>query len=70
MTNVTVEKIGYYPVTVKRFAETYAAEGDGNELASMYQAAAMGLMNRVTDDFVYITGHQPTDMKEFLIKNY
>ena len=70
MTNVTGEKIGYDPVTVKRFAETYAAEGDGNELASMYQAAAMGLMNRVTDDFVYITGHQPTDMKEFLIKNY
>ena len=70
MTNVTGEKIGYDPVTVKRFAETYAAEGDGNELASMYQGAAMSLMNRVTDDFVYITGHQPTDMKEFLIKNY
>ncbi len=70
MTNVTGEKIGYDPVTVKRFAEIYAAEGDGNELASMYQAAAMGLMNQVTDDFAHITGHQPTDMKEFLIKNY
>lgn len=70
MTNVTGEEIGYDPVTVKKFAEIYAAEGDGNELASMYQAAAMGLMNQVTDDFPHITGHQPTDMKEFLIKNY
>lgn len=65
MTNVTGEEIGYNPVTVKKFAEIYA-----NELASMYQAAAMGLMDQVTDDFAHITGHQPTDMKEFLIKNY
>lgn len=70
MTNVTGKKIGYSPVTVEQFAEIYAAEGDGNELASMYKAAAMGLMDQVTNDFERITGHQPTDMKDFLTKNY
>lgn len=70
MTNVTGKEIGYSPVTVKRFAEIYAAEGDGNELASMYQAAAMGLMDKVTNDFAHITGHKPMDMEEFLNKNY
>ena len=70
MTNVTGKEIGYSPVTVKRFAEIYATEGDGKELASMYQAAAMGLMDKVTNDFAHITGHEPTDMEEFLNKNY
>ncbi|MBB1079296.1 SDR family oxidoreductase [Limosilactobacillus sp. STM2_1] len=70
MTKVTGEEIGYAPVTVKKFAEIYQAEGDGDELASMYQAAAMGLMDTVTDDFAHITGHRPTNMEEFLTNNY
>lgn len=70
MTKVTGKKIGYAPVTVQKFAEIYQAEGDGNELASMYQAAAMGLMNGVTNDFAHITGHKPMDMEKFLAKNY
>lgn len=70
MTKVTGKKIGYDPVSVKQFAAIYQAEGDGNELASMYQAAAMGLMDTVTDDFAHITGHQPMNMEEFLTKNY
>lgn len=70
MSKVTGQEIGYDPVTVKKFAEIYEAEGDGNELASMYQAAALGLMNAVTDDFTHITGHQPTNMENFLTENY
>lgn len=70
MSKVTGQEIGYDPVTVKKFAEIYEAEGDGNELASMYQAAALGLMNAVTDDFTHITGHQPTNMEKFLTENY
>lgn len=70
MTEVTGKRIGYAPVSVKEFARIYQAEGDGNELASMYQAAALGLMDRVTNDFAKITGHQPTNMREFLQKNY
>ncbi|WP_295729562.1 SDR family oxidoreductase [uncultured Limosilactobacillus sp.] len=70
MTRVTGKQIGYSPVSVDRFAEIYQAEGDGQELASMYQAAAMGLMDTVTNDFAHITGHQPQDMATFLAKNY
>ena len=36
----------------------------------MYKAAAMGLMNDVTNDFQHITGHDPQNMKDFLISNY
>ncbi|MCI1974355.1 MAG: SDR family oxidoreductase [Limosilactobacillus sp.] len=70
MTKVTGKQIGYAPVSVARFAEIYQDEGDGSELASMYQAAAMGLMDSVTNDFAHITGHQPQDMEKFLTENY
>lgn len=70
MTEVTGKEIGYAPVSVEEFARIYQAEGNGNELASMYKAAALGLMDEVTDDFAKITGHQPTKMQEFLQKNY
>lgn len=70
MTEVTGEKIGYQPVSLEEFADIYRAEGDGDELASMYKAAAMGLMNGVTDDFTRITGHAPQNMKDFLAENY
>ena len=41
MTQATGKQIGYAPVTIK-FADIYRVEGDGDELASMYHAAAMG----------------------------
>ncbi|GHV98270.1 NAD(P)-dependent oxidoreductase [Lactobacillus nasalidis] len=70
MTEVTGKKIGYQPVSLEEFADIYRSEGDGDELASMYKAAAMGLMDEVTDDFRRITGHGPQNMKDFLTENY
>lgn len=70
MTMTTNYQIGYAPVSLQEFADIYRTEGDGDELASMYHAAAMGLMNRVTDDFRHITGHAPQDMRSFLKENY
>lgn len=70
MSQVTGKKIGYAPVSLQEFADIYRSEGDGDELASMYKAAAMGLMNDVTDDFQHITGHEPQGMRDFLKENY
>ncbi|PMB83065.1 NAD(P)-dependent oxidoreductase [Limosilactobacillus pontis] len=70
MTMTTNHQIGYAPISLQEFADIYRTEGDGDELASMYHAAAMGLMNRVTDDFRHITGHAPQDMRSFLKENY
>lgn len=70
MTKVTGQYIGYEPVSVAEFAQIYAAEGDGAELASMYKAGGLGLFNIVTDDFSHITGKRPTDMESFLRQNY
>ncbi len=70
MSQVTGEKIGYQPVSLEEFADIYRAEGDGDELASMYKAAAMGLMDEVTSDFRHITGHAPQNMADYLKENY
>lgn len=70
MTKVTGQPIGYSPVSIREFADIYRFEGDGDELASMYAAAAKGLMDKTTDDFQRITGHLPQDMSSFLTQNY
>lgn len=70
MSQVTGEKIGYQPVSLEEFADIYRAEGDGDELASMYKAAAMGLMDEVTSDFRHITGHAPQNMADYLKESY
>lgn len=70
MTKVTGQQIGYAPTTLKEFANIYRSEGDGDELASMYHAAALGLMDATTADFQHITGHTPQTMTEFLASNY
>ena len=70
MTKVTGQSIGYSPVSIREFADIYRSEGDGDELASMYAAAAKGLMAKTTDDFQRITGHAPQDMLSFLSQNY
>lgn len=68
MSQVTGQQIGYQPVSVAEFGQIYAAEGDGQELASMYQAGAMGLLDQVTTDFEKITGQAPESMADFLTK--
>ena len=70
MSQVTGKQIGYSPVTLQEFADIYRAEGDGDELSSMYHAGALGLMDQVTTDFHHITGHAPQNMAEFLQTNY
>ena len=70
MSQVTGKQIGYAPTTFKEFADIYRSEGDGDELGSMYQAAAMGLMDKVTNDFQHITGHQPQTMTAYLKAHY
>ncbi len=47
-----------------------AREGDGEELASMYAAGALGLFDQVTPDFKTITGHAPESMLDFLSRSY
>jgi uncharacterized protein YbjT (DUF2867 family) len=70
MTDVTGHEIGYAPVTTQEFGRIYAAEGDGEELASMYAAGALGLFDQATDDFATITGTQPEAMADFLKRHY
>jgi NAD(P)H dehydrogenase (quinone) len=70
MTKVTGQSIGYSPVSIREFADIYRSEGDGDELSSMYDAAAKGLMDKTTDDFQRITGRAPQDMLSFLSQNY
>lgn len=70
MSDVTGKEIGYQPVTLEEFAEIYRGDGDGKELASMYQGGALGLLGEVTNDFETITGHAPLDMRLFLQENY
>lgn len=70
MTTITDHTIGYEPVTTKEFGEIYAPDGDGEELASMYAAGALGLFDQVTNDFKTITGHAPENMLNFLSRNY
>ncbi|MFD1441024.1 SDR family oxidoreductase [Lacticaseibacillus hegangensis] len=70
MTKVTGHEIGYKPVTTAEFGRIYAAEGDGEELASMYAAGALGLFDQATDDFAKITGDKPESMSVFLTRNY
>lgn len=70
MTAVTGHQIGYAPVTPQEFGRIYAAGGDGQELASMYTAGAMGLFNEVSSDFATITGTEPESMAAFLKRSY
>lgn len=70
MTKVTGHEIGYHPVSVEEFGRIYAAEGDGQELASMYKGGAMGYLHGLSDDFAHLTGHEPEDMESFLKRNY
>ncbi|WP_390409999.1 NAD(P)H-binding protein [Lacticaseibacillus jixiensis] len=70
MTTVTGHEIGYAPVSNAEFGRIYAAEGDGQELASMYAAGALGLFDQATTDFQTITGALPESMLSFLKRNY
>lgn len=70
MSEVTGKPIGYQPVSLQELAEIYKGDGDGQELASMYQGGALGMLSKSTTDFETITGHQPTAMMDFLRKNW
>ena len=66
LSEATGEKIGYEPASLEEFAEIYNEDGTGRELASMYKAGGMGLLNTITEDFKFITGHDPQVMERFI----
>lgn len=70
ISRVTGREIGYNPVSVKKFGEIYAEEGDGQELASMYAGGAMGYLQGQSPAFKLITGHEPEGMESFLKRSY
>jgi uncharacterized protein YbjT (DUF2867 family) len=70
MTTVTGHAIGYAPVTTQEFGRIYAPEGDGEELASMYAAGALGLFDQATADYQTLTGAAPESMASFLTRGW
>lgn len=71
LSDVSREKIGFAPMSLEEFAETYdEPEGFGSLLASMYEAANLGLLDIVTDDFRTITGRKAESLTSYLNRHY
>lgn len=71
LSQVSGQQLTYQPVTVEEFAELYdQPQGFGVVLASLYEAGSRGCLDRVTDDFRTLTGHQARDLKSYLEANY
>lgn len=71
MSRISGSPISYDPLTSEQFAKLYdEPKGFGPVLASLYEAAAKGLMGDVTDDFKRITGEQAEDLSTFLEREY
>ncbi|MFD1472006.1 NAD(P)H-binding protein [Companilactobacillus mishanensis] len=70
LTEVSGHEIGYEPMTLQEFADTYNEDGGGHMLASMYDAGSMGLLDQVTDDYQKIMGEPATGLKKFITEKY
>ena len=70
LSEVSVEKIGYQPVTLAEFENIYNDGNEGHMLSSMYDAGGRGLLNEVSSDYQQVMGQPATSLKEFLLKNY
>ncbi|GEK88575.1 Uncharacterized conserved protein YbjT, contains NAD(P)-binding and DUF2867 domains [Alkalibacterium putridalgicola] len=71
LSDVSRKKIGFEPLSLEEFAETYdEPEGFGALLASMYKAANLGLLDIVTDDFRTITGRKAESLASYLNRHY
>lgn len=65
LSDITGHQIGYQPMSLDEFAETYK-DSSGEMLASMYEGGALGLLNEVSGDFEQIIGRKATDLETFL----
>lgn len=60
-------EIKYDPVSLGKFSEMYdEPKGFGALLASMYEAAARGLLDQESDDFEQLVHDKPQTIPEFL----
>lgn len=66
LSEVSGKPIGYQPMTLEEFSETYNENGEGHMLSSMYHAGSMGLLNEISPDYRTIMGYPATDLKVFL----
>lgn len=66
LSEVSGKPIGYSPMSLEEFSETYNENGEGHMLSSMYHAGSMGLLHEVSADYRTIMGHPATDLKVFL----
>ncbi|MDN3426560.1 SDR family oxidoreductase [Microbacterium sp. APC 3898] len=70
-TQISGSPIVYAPLSNDEFASTYdEPKGFGSVLASLYQAAAKGLMSEVTDDFERITGKPAENLDSYVGREY
>ncbi|MFO8068694.1 MAG: NAD(P)H-binding protein [Alkalibacterium sp.] len=71
LSDVADEKIGFSPMSLVAFAQTYdEPKGFGVLLASMYEAANRGLLDIVTGDFRRITGREAESLASYLKRHY
>ncbi|MCH4008572.1 NmrA family NAD(P)-binding protein [Companilactobacillus sp.] len=70
LSNVSGHEIGYQPMTLVEFGQTYDQGGEGHMLSSMYHAGQLGLLNEISSDYQTIMGKSATDLTTFLKENY
>lgn len=70
LSEVSGHDIGYDPMTLEEFSDTYNEGGEGHMLSSMYHAGGLGLLDELSSDYQTIMGRPATDLKEFLQANY
>ncbi|WP_034550644.1 NmrA family NAD(P)-binding protein [Carnobacterium funditum] len=71
LSKVSGEKIGFSPMSLKKFAQTYdEPKGFGGLLVSMYEAANCGLMDIVTEDYRTIMGREAESLSSYLKRHY
>ncbi|CCI81206.1 3-beta hydroxysteroid dehydrogenase [Lactobacillus hominis] len=67
MTRATEKSIGYNPLSSAKFIE----KNPHDKLeASLYQAARLGELDQVTNDFRKLTGREPEELEHFLRNGY
>ena len=71
LSRISKTRIRYKPLSNQQFAELYdEPKGFGPILVSLYEAAAMGLMAEVTEDFERITGEKAEDLSTYIEREY
>ncbi|MDZ7834239.1 MAG: NmrA family NAD(P)-binding protein [Alkalibacterium sp.] len=67
LSQVSGSELGFEPMSMEEFAQVYdEPSGFGPLLASMYEAANLGLLNTVTEDYRFITGKEAESLLSFM----